>query len=488
MVLDRLAPVPPVGPGRAPTALQSRTLELRRGTVPQAGALPDRGRGRGPLGTSRDAASARVFRSLRGDIVAAVRPGGSRLVELEIAEQYGVSRHAVRVAIRRLVTERLVDDDSASRWTVSSFTRSDASDLAEVQTLLDRVAARQAARRRSPHDLAAFARQTAAAARAIHRDDFLDLIRIGGRFRAEVYGATGNGALLQLHDRLHSRSLRLLAFADEAEVDPLRALHDFEAAFAARDADAAEGAAIRFNDELRAARRSWALRRLDEASGGFGREAGAPLDGTAAPGPVAALTNDLRSDILSGVRRPGAPLPTRVLAREHALGRAEVREALLQLAAEGLVALGPETAAARVRTIPDGELAEFLELAVLLDLLAVRLASARPKAAGLAGLEARLAVEERLAGLGAGHPSTREAWFAVRDQLLVLSGNRVLLDVGRLLEPRLRVLAARSPEALATFGAHRLVFEAVASRDFELLRRRHPAGASPRFDHQLAFL
>lgn len=470
MVLDRLVPRPSVDPRRPTATAEPRTSELRRGSSGFLGGAS----ARGDVSVYTDAAAARVFRKLRSDIVIGTLPGGSRLIELPIAREAGVSRHAVRTAIRRLVSERLVDESSAQGWRVTPFTRSDAADLAEVQSLLDRVAARQAAHHRTSRDLAGFRRQIAAAERALQRGDDLDLIRIGGRFRAEVYASTGNGPLLALHDLLFSRSLRLLAFADDAEIDAARALADFDAAFAARDADAAELAARRFDAELRTARRVWALRRLDESNGGFGRELGDPAAAPGAePHAVDRIAAALRAQILSGARAPGEPLPTRVLAKIHGAGRADVRGALGELAKEGLVAPGSGQRSARVRDIPGAELSGFLELGLLLDRLAVRFAAERPAPEALAGLETRVQEAERLARPGdADSAELDRAALAVRAQLHDMSGNRVLRELARTIEPRLRVLSARSPGTIASLGEHRLVLEAIASRDSGLLERR----------------
>jgi DNA-binding GntR family transcriptional regulator len=469
MVLDRLVPIPAVDPRRPATPAEPRATELRRGNSGFFGG----GRARGGVSAYAETAVSRIFRNLRSDIVIGTRPGGSRLVELPIARDAGVSRHTVRMAIQRLVSERLVDESSALGWRVASFTRSDAADLAEVQSLLDRIAARQAAHRRTGRDLGVFRRQSAAAERALQRGDDLDLIRIGGRFRAEVYASTGNGPLLALHDQLFSRSLRLLAFADDAELDPARALADFDAAFVARDADAAERAAMRFNAELRTARRVWALRRLDESTGGFGRELGEPIaTSSVAPHAVDRVVSALRAQILSGARAPGQPLPTRALADIHGTGRAEVRRAIGELAKEGLVTVGSAKLPARVRDIPLAELAGYCELGALLDLLAVRFAAERSAPEALATLESRIRDEERLLRHGAGPDERDEAALAFRAQLHRMSGNRVLLELARTIEPRLRVFSVRAPGALSSLGEHRLVLEAIASRDFELLERR----------------
>jgi DNA-binding GntR family transcriptional regulator len=73
---------------------------------------------------------------------------------------------------------------------------------------------------------------------------------------------------------------------------------------------------------------------------------------------IANITDDLRSDILSGVFPPGDRLVELHLSERYAVGRASVRSALVELATEGLV----ERAANRGATVRRISIAEAIQI------------------------------------------------------------------------------------------------------------------------------
>src|SRR2546430_16947383 len=87
--------------GRARDRATNR--HLQRQTSAQADGLPS---------------SERVFRQLRSMIIDGEVGPGTRLVELSLATQFGVSRTPVREALKRLVRseERRVGEEGRSRW------------------------------------------------------------------------------------------------------------------------------------------------------------------------------------------------------------------------------------------------------------------------------------------------------------------------------------------------------------------------------------
>jgi DNA-binding GntR family transcriptional regulator len=78
---------------------------------------------------------------------------GSRLVESELAERFGVSRTPIREALQRLETQSLLSRDGRS-LIVASLDHSQLSELYVVRGALEGLAARLAARHSTPEELA----------------------------------------------------------------------------------------------------------------------------------------------------------------------------------------------------------------------------------------------------------------------------------------------------------------------------------------------
>lgn len=97
----------------------------------------------------------------------------------------------------------------------------------------------------------------------------------------------------------------------------------------------------------------------------------------------------IRGQILAGRYRGGERLKEEAVARDLALSRTPVRDAIRRLQAEGLVLVTPNSGA-RVASWSEDELAEITEMRARLESLAAALAAARIAPAALAEL-ARLA-------------------------------------------------------------------------------------------------
>ncbi|WP_433676799.1 GntR family transcriptional regulator [Microbacterium gorillae] len=95
----------------------------------------------------REPESVRVTTWLRDAILDGERPPGSRLIERDLAAEFGVSRIPVRDALKQLVTEGLVEPRPNTWAIVREFTDADLADLDEVRAVLDPLAFRLAAER-----------------------------------------------------------------------------------------------------------------------------------------------------------------------------------------------------------------------------------------------------------------------------------------------------------------------------------------------------
>jgi DNA-binding GntR family transcriptional regulator len=134
------------------------------------------------------------------------RPG-SRLVESELAERFGMSRTPIREALQRLETQSLLTRDGRS-LIVASLDHTQLAELYVVRGTLEGLAARLAARHATPEEVGVL-RDMLEADRALVNDPRA-LSRANRRFHKQIHLASHNRFLVQQLDLVH-RSMALLA-------------------------------------------------------------------------------------------------------------------------------------------------------------------------------------------------------------------------------------------------------------------------------------
>lgn len=139
-------------------------------------------------------ASDRAYATLLDEIQSGVLIPGSVIGEVEQAERLGVSRTPMREAIRRLVSDGLITQQSPRVTVVSEFEADDIRDLFTARRALEETTARLAAERRDPAVFCELAEAFAAADPETAVDDYYDLIE---RFDAAVDEAADNAYLTQ---------------------------------------------------------------------------------------------------------------------------------------------------------------------------------------------------------------------------------------------------------------------------------------------------
>ncbi|WP_375459474.1 GntR family transcriptional regulator [uncultured Enterovirga sp.] len=184
-----------------------------------------------------------VYRRLRAEIRAGDLRSGHRLKEMELAARLRVSRTPIREAVRRLVSEGLVEVVAARGMAITTLDRQKVRELYALREALEGTAARMAAQHASPGDLATM-RSILDAWRAM--DDPAEIARRNRQFHEAIRDAAHNGYLEQALTQL-SNSLALLpgttfelpgraAEAHEEHLAMLRAIEE-------RDSDAADAKA-----------------------------------------------------------------------------------------------------------------------------------------------------------------------------------------------------------------------------------------------------
>ena len=167
---------------------------------------------------------------------------GDRLVESDLAEQFGVSRTPIREALQRLETQSLLARDGRS-LIVASLDHNQMAELYVVRRELEGLAARLAARHATAEEVQVL--------RDMVEDDLAlindpaALARANRRFHTQIHLASHNRYLVQQLDLVH-RSMALMATTSLAvEGRGQIALSEHEAivaAIAAHDEDAAYAA------------------------------------------------------------------------------------------------------------------------------------------------------------------------------------------------------------------------------------------------------
>ncbi|MCA8884047.1 MAG: GntR family transcriptional regulator [Rhodobacteraceae bacterium] len=173
--------------------------------------------------------------------VGVFRPG-DRLVESELAEQFGVSRTPIREALQRLETQSLLTRDGRS-LIVASLDHNQLAELYVVRAELEGLAARLAAQHATAEEMRVLRGMVTADQEFI--DDPAALVRANKRFHHQIHLASHNRYLVQQLDLVH-RTMALLAstsLAVEGRGEKALAEHAaIVAAIEARDGDAASAA------------------------------------------------------------------------------------------------------------------------------------------------------------------------------------------------------------------------------------------------------
>lgn len=143
-------------------------------------------------------ASAAAGEVIREAIIDGRLPPGQRLKEEELARELGISRTPVREALLLLESEGLVESIPRRGATVRSYAVSDLDDVYQLRALLEGHAARRAAARISPDDVARLEKSCDRFDRLRAEDDLLDLVKENLLFHSVVHEAAASDRLAAL--------------------------------------------------------------------------------------------------------------------------------------------------------------------------------------------------------------------------------------------------------------------------------------------------
>lgn len=168
-----------------------------------------------------------VFEALREAIITGELKSGERLMEVQLAEEMGVSRTPVREAIRKLELEGLVAMVPRKGAYVSGMSLKDAIDVFEIRESLEGLAAGLAAERITEEELINLKKVFDDMGSAVVRNDLKTLIKKDAEFHQIMFTASRNERLAQTINTLreHIERFRAQSFSNPARVSTFLTEH-----------------------------------------------------------------------------------------------------------------------------------------------------------------------------------------------------------------------------------------------------------------------
>lgn len=138
---------------------------------------------------------ARVYNSLREDILNGKYNAGENLVELRIAEELNVSRTPVREAIRQLELEGLVESIPNKRVTVKGISAKDMEDIYRIRRVLEGLSARWAVEQISDDEVNELQEVYELMEFYTQKSDINQIAKLNTRFHEIIFSATKSSIL-----------------------------------------------------------------------------------------------------------------------------------------------------------------------------------------------------------------------------------------------------------------------------------------------------
>ncbi len=149
-----------------------------------------------------------VYEELKLQILTGKIVPGTRMMEVELAEDMGVSRTPIREAIRKLEKEGLVTIEPRRGAYASQVSADDMVEVLEVRQNMEGLAAFMAASRMKPEQLKKIEETEVLYNKAVETGDTAGMIFYDSKFHKLIVEASNNKTLLQLIEPLQEMALR----------------------------------------------------------------------------------------------------------------------------------------------------------------------------------------------------------------------------------------------------------------------------------------
>ncbi len=149
-----------------------------------------------------------VYEELKMEILTGNIVPGTRMMEVELAEEMGVSRTPIREAIRKLEKEDLVTIEPRRGAYASMISTKDMVEILEVRQDLDGLAAFFAASRMTPEEFAELEKECNLYNEAVKSGSMEDMIKHDTRFHRIIVDSCQNKILVKMIEQLQEMVLR----------------------------------------------------------------------------------------------------------------------------------------------------------------------------------------------------------------------------------------------------------------------------------------
>ncbi|MPW25055.1 FCD domain-containing protein [Alkalibaculum sp. M08DMB] len=149
-----------------------------------------------------------VFTTMRQAIIDGDFKPGQRLMEVQLADQMGVSRTPVREAIRKLELEGLVIMVPRKGAYVAGLSSEDIKEVVEIRAVLEGFAAKKASLNSTEQDIERLEEMLIRFQEAASENNVLNLINYDAEFHDVIYKSTKNSKLIQMINGLKEQVQR----------------------------------------------------------------------------------------------------------------------------------------------------------------------------------------------------------------------------------------------------------------------------------------
>jgi len=187
-----------------------------------------------------------VYDELKQLILTGEMKPGTRLMEVDLADEMGVSRTPVREALRKLEKDKLIFIEPRKGVYVSDISVSDMMDVIEIRETLESLAASLAAGKIEESDLKDLLEARRAYEKAVLEDDKAGLIESDTLFHKIIVEASGNSYLIGICNNIGElvQRFRSKYFHEFDRAEVVTAEHErIYKAISERDPEAAKKAA-----------------------------------------------------------------------------------------------------------------------------------------------------------------------------------------------------------------------------------------------------
>ena len=188
-----------------------------------------------------------VCETLREAIISGVLRPGERLMEIQLAEELGVSRTPVREAIRKLELEGFVIMIPRRGTYVADLSIKDINEVFEVRSALDSLANGLAAERITEEELEQMERLLVQIGACVDKGNMEKIVELDGQLHDILYRASRNDRLVGIINNLREQltRFRTISMAYPGRLKKTIEEHtQLVGAIAARDVDLAQQLAV----------------------------------------------------------------------------------------------------------------------------------------------------------------------------------------------------------------------------------------------------